>query len=139
MYNRFTVDFINKQIIGTKASLNKAKYCDSDEYKELCELVEAHPRFKVVEKKVKQNKSKQTYKKLDFTFIEKYISIQTDAEKIMIEYTAVKSAAESMNRSIYPRVKRWFIERFSSTDEPFDMDKATRAIENAAAQAGAAA
>lgn len=139
MSNRFTVDFVSKQIIGTKASLNKAKYRDNDEYKELCELVEAHPRFRVVAKKVKQNKSKQTYKKLDFTFIEKYISIQTDAEKIMIEYTAVKSAAESMNRSVYPRVKRWFIERFSSTDEPFDMDKATRAIENAAAQAGAAA
>lgn len=139
MSNHFTVDFVNKQIIGTKASLNKAKHYDNNEYKELCELVEAHPRFRVVAKKVKQNKSKQTYKKLDFTFIEKYISIQADAEKIMTEYAAVKSAAESMNRSVYPRVKRWFIEKFSSEDKPFDMDKATREIETAAAQAGTVA
>lgn len=139
MSNRFTVDFVNKQIIGTKASLDKAKNYGSAEYNELCELIEAHPRFKVVAKAVKRNKSKQTYKALNFTFIEKYISIQADAEKIMTEYAAVKSAAESMNRSVYPRVKRWFIERFSSTDKPFDMDEATKAIETAAAQAGAVA
>ena len=136
---RFTVDFVSKQIIGTKTSLDKAKRYGTPEYNELCELMEAHPRFRVVTKNVQKNKSKQTYKNLDFKFIEKYISIQPDAEKIMREYEAVKTSAESLGRSVYPHVKRWFIERFSTEEKPFNMDKATREIENAAAQAGAVA
>lgn len=136
---RFTVDFVRKQINGTKTSLSKAKNYGSDEYKELCELMEAHPRFRVVTKVTKENNSKQTYKNLNFKFIEKYISIQPDAEKIMREYKAVKDSAESLSRSVYPRVKRWFIERFSTEDKPFDVEKATKEIENAAAQAGAVA
>lgn len=136
---RFTVDFVSKQIIGTKTSLDKAKRYGTPEYNELCELMEAHPRFRVVTKNVQKNKSKQTYKNLDFKFIEKYISIQHDAEKIRREYEAVKTSAESLGRSVYPHVKRWFIERFSTEEKPFNMDKATREIENAAAQAGAVA
>ena len=136
---RFTVDFAEKQIIGTVTSLNKAKYPGSDEYKELCELMDAHPRFKVTAKPVKENKSKQTYKALNFTFIEAYISIQSDKEQIMREFEAIKISAKNLGRSVYPDTKRWFIDRFSSEDKPFDMDEAAREIETAAAQAKAAA
>lgn len=136
---RFTVDFVKKQITGTKTSLDKAKHYGSPEYKELCELMEAHPRFRVVTKVAKENSSKHTYKNLNFKFIEKYISIQPDAERIMREYEAVKASAESLGRSVYPRVKRWFIERFSTGDKPFDVEEATREIKNAVAQSGTAA
>ena len=61
MSNRFTVDFVNKKIIGTKTSLNKAKHYGTPEYNELCELMEAHPRFRVVTKKVKKSTGKHTY------------------------------------------------------------------------------
>ena len=136
---RFTIDFVKKQIIGTKSDLNKAKYYGSDEYEELCELMKAHPRFNVVAKKVKKNEGKQTYSSLNFTLIESYISIQPDAEKIMREYEAIKISAKNLGRSVYPRVKRWFLEKFSSESKPFNVDEATREIENAAAQTGAVA
>lgn len=136
---RFTVDFINKKIAGTKASFDKAKRYGSSEYNELRGLMNDNPGFEIVVKTVKQNKSKQAYKKLDFTFIERYISIQPDAEKIMREYEAIKISAKSLGRSVYPDTKRWFIERFSSEDKLFNMDEAAKAIEAAAAQAGAAA
>ena len=57
----------------------------------------------------------------------------------MGEYEAVRSTAESLGRSVYPHVKRWFIERFSSEGKPFEMEEATREIENAATQIGKAA
>lgn len=139
MSNRFTVDFFTKKIIGTKASFDKARRYSSSEYKELCGLMSDNPDFEIVVKEIKQNKSKQSYKKLDFKFIESYISIQPDAEKIMREYEAIKISAKSLGRSVYPDTKRWFLEKFSSEDKPFDMDEATREIETAAAQAGAAA
>ena len=74
-----------------------------------------NPDFEIVVKEIKQNKSKQSYKKLDFKFIESYISIQPDAEKIMREYEAIKISAKSLGRSVYPDTKRWFLEKFSST------------------------
>lgn len=139
MSNRFTVDFFAKKIMGTKTSFDKATRYGSSEYNELYGLMSDNPGFEIVVKEIKQNKSKQSYKKLNFTFIEKYISIQPDAEKITQEYEAIKISAKSLGRSVYPDTKRWFIERFSSKDKPFDMDDATREIENAAAQAGAVA
>ena len=94
MSNRFTVDFFTKKIIGTKASFDKARRYGSSEYKELCGLMSDNPDFEIVVKEIKQNKSKQSYKKLDFKFIESYISIQPDAEKIMREYEAIKISAK---------------------------------------------
>lgn len=138
MSNRFTVDFINKKIEGTKASLNKAKCYGSDEYRELCELMEAHPRFRVVTKKVKESTSKQTYKNLNFAFIEKYISIQNDSDKIMQEYNAVKRTSESLGMGTYPYVKSWFLKRFSSEERPFSMEEAREQIMNANAALAAA-
>ena len=135
---RFTVDFEHKKIIGTRTSLNKAQHYGSPEYKELYVLMEAHPRFKVVAKATKENKSKQTYKSLSFTFIEKYISIQPNNAELMQEYKAVKASAEILKHSVYPRVKRLFIERFNTEDKPFSLEDATREIENAVAQAGVA-
>lgn len=135
----FSVDFEERKIIGTKASLNKAKRYDSSEYKELCKLVAAHPRFEVVAKEVKKNKSKHTYKALNFSFIEKYISIQPNRNELMGEYEAVKSTAKSLGRSAYPHVKRWFLEKFSSADKPFDVGKADKEITDAATQVRKAA
>jgi len=137
---RFAVDFASKQIIGTEASLNKAKRYGSNEYNELCRLMEAHPRFSVVKKEIEQSKSKRTYKKLNIAFIETYISIQPHADEIKQEYQNVKTTATSLKVSVYPYTKSWFLKKFGSKDKPFDMDKALEEINNAkpaAAQAGA--
>ena len=123
--------------MGTKA--RKAARYGSSEYNELYGLMSDNPGVGIVVKEIKQNKSKQSYKKLNFKFIEIYISIQPDAKKITQEYKAVKISAKSLGRSGYPETKGRFIERFSKEGKPFDMDEATREIENEEAQAGAAA
>ena len=137
---RFAIDFTNRQIIGTEASLNKAKRYGSNEYNELCKLMEVHPRFAVVKKKIEQSQSKKTYKNLSYKFIEKYISIQPNAVEIQQEYQEVKITATALGISIYPYTKSWFLKKFGSKDKPFNMEKAIEAINNvglAAAQAQA--
>ena len=139
---RFAVDFTNRQIIGTTASLNRAKRYGSIEYNELCKLMEAHPQFTVVKKEIGQNKSKKTYKNLSFAFIEKYISIQPNADENKREYQEVKTTAVSLGISVYPYTKSWFLKKFGSKDKPFDMDKAIEEINNtglAATKVGAVA
>lgn len=125
---RFAVDFANKQIIGTETSLNKAKRYGSPEYNELCKLIETHPQFEVVAKEIKRRASKQTYKELNFAFIETYISIQPNAAEIKSEYEHVKQIAASLNISVYPYTKSWFLKKFSISGNPFDMDKAREEI-----------
>lgn len=131
--NFFTIDFMRKRIIGTKASFNKASKGAGDAYSELTAKIAAHPDYKLIVKtsKHKSVKKKRTYDGLDFDFMESYISIQPDAEAVMREYEEVKRVAVACGTSIYPFIKKWFLGKYSSANNPFDMTEAREAINNA--------
>ena len=137
--DHFTFDFVGRKIVGTKTSLNKAKHYGSDEYYELREMMEAYPRFRVVTKEIKQRASKQTYKNLNFDFIEKYISTQPHTDEIKREYEQVRLAAVSLGKSEYPYTKSWFLKKFGTADKPFDMEQAEQLIAEKLINAGLAA
>ena len=131
---RFIVDFLHKQIIGTKASFAKASKGVSPIYEELTAKINAHPAFELIvkEQKRKSNKAKRTYDGMNSAFIEAYISIQgIKAAQIMNEYQAVKAFAEAQKMSVYPFVKKWFLGEFDPDGEGFDMDAAKQAISDA--------
>ena len=127
---RFTIDFINKSIIGTKSSFNKAGKGFGAEYEELAAKMAAHPDFKLVEKeqKHKSTKAKRTYDGLDFDFMEAYIEIQPASEKLKNEYESVKQMAVKCGSSKYPMTKKWFLGKFGTEDQPFDMEQARKEI-----------
>ena len=127
---RFTIDFINKSIIGTKSSFNKAGKGFGAEYEELAAKMAAHPGFKLVEKeqKHKSTKAKRTYDGLDFDFMEAYIEMQPEAQKLKKEYEAVKEMAVNCGSSKYPMTKKWFLGKFGTEDQPFDMEQARKDI-----------
>ena len=127
---RFTIDFINKSIIGTKSSFNKAGKGFGAEYEELAAKMAAHPDFKLVEKeqKHKSTKAKRTYDGLDFDFMEAYIEIQPASEKLKNEYESVKQMAANCGTSKYPLTKKWFLGKFGTEDQPFDMEQARKEI-----------
>ena len=127
---RFTIDFINKSIIGTKSSFNKAGKGFGAEYEELAAKMAAHPDFKLVEKeqKHKSTKAKRTYDGLDFDFMEAYIEIQPASEKLKNEYESVKQMAANCGTSKYPMTKKWFLGKFGTEDQPFDMEQARKDI-----------
>lgn len=130
MNARFTIDFITKTITGTKASFNKAGKGFGAEYEELAAKLAAHPDFTLIvkEQKHKSTKAKRTYEGLDFDFMEAYIEMQSEAQKLMKEYEAVKEMAEIRCSSKYPLTKKWFLGKFSTEDQPFDMEKARKSI-----------
>ena len=126
----FAVDFLNKKIIGTKASFDKASKGIGSVYEELTNLIVRHPAFEleVKEQKKRITRSKRTYDGLNFEFIEKYISIQERSEVRMSEYRNVRKFAEDNNISVYPFVKKWFLGEFDPNNEGFDMAKAKQEI-----------
>ena len=127
---RFTVDFINQKIIGTKASFDKASKGFGPIYEELAEKVAKHPDFTLIVKEQKKHttKAKKTYNGMDFAFMKAYISTRKNAEQIMKEYEAVKKMAEDEGISVYPFVKKWFLGEFDPEGEGFDMKKAKEEI-----------
>ncbi len=129
---RFTIDFINKKIVGTKASFDKASKGFGPAYKELSEKISKHPDFtlEVKEPKKHTTKAKRTYNGMDFDFMEAYIQTRVNAEQIMAEYKSVRAKAKEWGMSIYPFTKKWFLGEFDPDCEGFDMEKAKEEISN---------
>jgi len=127
---RFTVDFIGKKIVGTKASFDKASKGFGPIYEELAEKIAKHPNFglKVKEQKKHTTKAKRTYNGMDFPFMEAYIETYPNAEQIMAEYESVKAMAKKTCMSVYPFTKNWFLGEFDPDSEGFDMDEAKKRI-----------
>lgn len=127
---RFTIDFIEQTITGTKASFNKAGKGYGPEYEELASKTAAHPEFELVikEQKHKSTKAKRTYDGLDFPFMEAYILTQSDSDALMAEYHSVKAMAKSCGSNVYALTKKWFLGTFATEEEPFDMAEAREAI-----------
>ena len=127
---RFTINFFEHTITGTKASFNKASKGCGPEYKELTSKMSAHPGFALVvkEQKHKTTKAKRTYDGMDFPFMEDYISIKSNADILMKEYEAVKQKADEASTKKYPLTKKWFLGTFSTEENPFDMELARKEI-----------
>lgn len=121
MKNLFAVNFAENTIIATKTTLKKASVPNSPEYKALMKLMKQNPTFGVAEKEIKKAAGKQTYSGLNKAFIEKYISIQTNAADLNEQY---EKAAE-MGK--FPLVRKWFLSTFKS----FDLEEAKKEIEAA--------
>lgn len=125
---RFTVDFFNKTIAGTKASFDKASKGEGAIYEELASKMAKHPDFKLVVKEQKHSKAKkQTYEGLDFDLMKRYLSIQDNAEELLTKYEGIKKFAKDSGLSVYPITKKWFLETF----EGFDVKEAKKAINKA--------
>ena len=126
---RFTINFFNKTITGTKASFNKAGKGFGPEYEELTSKMAAHPDFTLVvkEQKTKTTKAKRTYEGMDYKFMEDYIATFED-ETMVKAYKAVKQMAEDCGTKAYPLVKKWFLSKFSDMEGGFDMEAAKKDI-----------
>ena len=129
---RFTIDFFKKTITGTKASFDKAGKGFGAEYEGLTAKMAAHPDFTLVikERKAKTTKSKRTYEGMDTKFIKDFIATLTNAKEVMAEYEAVQKMAKDCDTKAFPMTKKWFLGKFGTEDEGFDMAAAKERIYN---------
>ena len=129
----FIVNFFDKTISGTKTSFSKASKGISPFYEELTTKMETHPTYTLAikEPKHKSAKAKRTYEGMDFSFMENYIRIQENGDQTMKEYEEIKAFANEQKMSVYPFVKKWFLSKFGSNEEGFDMAKAKKEISDA--------
>lgn len=113
---RFTLNFANKAIVGTKASFAKAGKGTGDVYEELVALMAKHPDFGFeVKAPKKPAKPKQSYKGMDIPFMLDYLAAVKDTQT-RDRLEAVLEFAEKNGKSKYPLVKRSFFEVYEGFD-----------------------
>lgn len=111
MNNRFTYNFETKSIIGTKTAISRANKGLNPEYKELTDMLAAHPDFAVTEKIINHKKDKKTYNALTFDRMEEYIKTQPDSEKNLVMFETIKKVAKARG-AMYPLTKKWFLKTY---------------------------
>lgn len=120
MKTRFTYNFIEKAIIGSKAAIERANKGKNPEYAELSGMLAAHPDFSVRVKDIQTKEGKKTYKKLTFDRMEDYIRTQFADQvvlnKKLIEFSAIQKVAEAKGAK-YPLTKKWFLSTYPSFKE----------------------
>ena len=121
MKNLFAINFAENTIVASKTTLKKASIPNSAEYKALMKLMKQNPTFTVAEKEIKKAVGKETYEGLNKAFIEKYISIQSNAKELNEQY------AKASEMGKFPLVRKWFLNTFKN----FDMETAKAEIEQA--------
>jgi len=109
---RFSVDFINKKIIGTKASFDKASKGSGPIYEELARKVANHPDFTLKPEEPKNPpKEKETYKGMDIAWIRSYIEM-VDDKKFAEKIEKVIQFAINDHKKPYPLAKKYFLKKF---------------------------
>lgn len=120
MKTRFTYNFIEKAIIGSKAAIDRANKGKNPEYAELSGMLAAHPDFTVRVKDIQKKEGKKTYSKLTFDRMEEYIRTQFADENALaaklIEFKAIQKVAEAKGAK-YPLTKKWFLNTYPSFKE----------------------
>lgn len=133
MTNKFNYNFVNKTIVGSKRSIERANKGLSPEYQELTYMLSQHPDFTVVEKVIQVNESKKTYNKLTLDRMKEYIETQANAEEKIEEFEAIKKVAKARG-ALYPLSKKWFLATYPEykTNE-ISTEQASGLLANAAA------
>lgn len=114
------INFENNTIEMTKAEAKEAGKFNSDKYLELKEIRADFPNFRIVTKSAP--KKRDTYKGLDYDYIEKYLDKYTEKDdERRAEFDKLRGyengeKKEMAETATYGEVKAWFLNNFSEIE-----------------------
>lgn len=132
----FTLDILDKKIRGSARSFKLANKGSGDAYEQLMALMNAHPDFSLVKAHAEKASNKQTYNGLTYVFMRDYISLQENKTLLLAKMERIKAGAKKSSASVYPLVKKWFLNEFGvaaeeGSEKEFDMTAAEELVRKA--------
>ena len=125
----------DEKIIINRIFSIKANTFGTEEYAKLNQARKDYPNYDVaVREPIKKNPSKEAFKGLDYTFMERYMKIQKVSERVWEDYQHTRLMTECHSRR-FPIVKQWFLDTFP---EVRDWGRVKKEVDTAAATAKAA-
>ncbi len=132
MKNTLTVNHKDHQIVMDRTFAMNALNTMSDEYEHLQKVRKHYPKYSVVQRHIRKNENKKTYRGLTYDYMEDYIMTHGSAKEInanLKEFYEKRLIAECHGKAFrYPAIKRWFLEKYPEIVE-HGMEKTAQIIE----------
>lgn len=116
MTNTLKINHANRTIIMDRTFAKFAADTRSDEYKHLQEVRRDYPGYMVMQRQIKRNSAKKTYRGLTYGYMEDYILTHGTEETRLAnhkEYCEMRLISECHGKAFrYPVIKSWFLAHY---------------------------
>ena len=121
MTSAIRINHFDKEILISKSFEKAAHNPNSREYKELMEVMNTHPTYKLAQRAIKKNPQKQKYPNLTYEYMRDYIILTSTPEDELaavaeFDNMILKSRCQSQSNR-YPVIKRWFLNKYPEIKE----------------------
>lgn len=134
MANKLTINHANHTIVMDRAFARNAVDTRSEEYNHLQAVRRDYPNYQVVQRRIRTNSNKNTYRGLTYEYMESYIMTHGTEETKMANfktYQNMRVIAECHGKAFrYPVIKSWFLEQYPEIAN-FGLTETEVAIEEA--------
>ena len=140
MKDTLTINHANHTIVMDRTFAKNALDTRSDDYAHLQAVRRDYPNYQVVQRHIRTNKSKNTYRGLTYEYMESYIMTHGTEETRMTNFKALQEKriiSECQGKAFrYPIIKSWFLEQypeiahFGISETQVAIDDAKTAIAN---------
>lgn len=116
MKGTIRVDHINKNILISKVFARASMVIESEEYKKLCAVRSDYPEYSIIQREIRKNPQKESYRGLTYAYMEHYILTHDESGEVMKIYEEMRLRA--LCHSIrYAHIKKWFLEIYPEIDD----------------------
>lgn len=117
MKGTIRVDHINRNILISKAFAKASMQINSEEYKTLLDVKTAYADYSIVQREIKKNPQKESYRGLTYEYMERYIELHDGRNsKVMNEYQEKRLIAQCHSIR-YAHIKKWFLETYPEIED----------------------
>jgi len=120
MNKGYEIDFVNEQIVVSKAFLKAASTLGTPEYKALQELRQENPGFPFVQREITKREGKKSYRNLNYKNMREYIIAREGEKSAVLDEFDMVRALSKVQAGPYAYVKAWFLNRYGSEFNPND-------------------
>ena len=121
MTSAIRLNHFAKEILISKTFQKAAMNPNSMEYKDLAEVMTAHPDYKITQRGIKECTHKDTYKGLTYEYMRDYIILTSTKEeeaKNVAEFNELVLISRCQSKNLrYPTIKKWFLAKYPEIAE----------------------
>lgn len=121
MKNTLKVNHESKTLIMDRTFAKFAEDTKSNEYEHLQQVRRDYPDYSVEVRKIKRNSQKETYKGLNYEYMEEYIlrhETEENALDVIKEFNELRTISRCHKQGVrYPTIKKWFLEKYPEIEE----------------------
>lgn len=136
MKNTLTINHANHTIVMDRTFAKRAVDTRSEEYAHLQTVRHDYPNYQVVQRHIRKNNSKNTYRGLTYEYMESYIMTHGTEETRLANFKTLQEMrliSECQGKAFrYPVIKSWFLDNYPEIAH-FGMTETQIAVEEAKA------